>query len=204
MAHYALLDENNIVTQVLYVENQFILDENGNESEELGIAQCREGLGVPDARLVKTSYNGRIRARYAGIGYSYNEEYDGFVPPKPFPSWSLNTTTLEWEPPVPKPTHNSDNTYCLWNEETLSWVIENFPPIQITQDAFRTQLTITEKILWDSPDTASTLSQKGVLVTFKEELPLNVGESETTDILDLLVSEGVYTQERLDEIISNL
>lgn len=204
MAHYALLDENNIVKQVLYVDNQFTLDENGNESEELGIAQCREGLNIPDARLVKTSFTGSIRVRYAATGYSYNEEHDAFIPPKPYSSWTLNLETLEWNPPIPEPTDNPDNTYYLWNEDTISWVIENLPPSQITQDAFRTQLTITERILWDSPDTASTLSQKGVVVTFKEELPLNVGESETTDILDLLVSEGVYTQERLDEIISNL
>lgn len=204
MAHFAELDENNIVKQVLYVDNQHILDENGNESEELGIAQCKEGLNNPNAKLVRTSYNGNIRNRYAAIGFIYNEELDAFLPSQPFPSWILNKQTYEWEAPISMPQTQLENGFYVWNEENQNWEIKviEVPPKQITSESFRSQLTLTEKLLWDSPDTASTPSQKAVITTFKTELPLTVGEETTTELLDLLVSEGVFTQQRLDEILS--
>lgn len=204
MAHYALLDENNIVKQVLYVDNQHTLDENGNESEELGIAQCKEGLNNPNAKLIKTSYSNNIRVRYAGIGYIYDENHDAFIPPKPYSSWSLDTTTFEWNPPVAMPSNTPENGFYIWNEDSQNWIVESFPPKEIAVESFRSQLTISEKLLWDSPDTANTPSQKAIITTFKNELPLTEGTPELTELLDLLVSEGVFTQQRLDEIISNL
>tara|TARA_B100000003_G_C10936410_1_gene373491 strand:- start:3765 stop:4178 length:414 start_codon:yes stop_codon:yes gene_type:complete len=135
MAHFALLDDNNVVLNVLYVDNNDMLDGEGNESEALGIAQCRKGLGKPNARLVKTSFSGSIRHRYAGIGFTYDEERDVFLTPKEWPSWVLNTTTLCWEAPteVPELTEEQRNvgSYYAWNEETTSWdFVDMTPPAE--------------------------------------------------------------------------
>jgi hypothetical protein len=124
MAHYAQLDENNIVTQVIVVSNDDCTDENGNENEEIGIAVCKQLLGA-DTNWKKTSYNNNIRVRYAGIGYSYNAELDAFISPQPFPSWTLNTETADWDPPVTCPelteAQVSTHSYYSWNEETGDW-----------------------------------------------------------------------------------
>jgi len=116
MAHFAELDGNNIVTRVIVVGNQDILDANGNESEAVGIAFCQNLLG---GIWKQTSYNGNFRKNYAGIGYTYREDIDAFVPPQPYPSWILNTDTARWEAPVPYPT---DGKYYYWDEATTSWV----------------------------------------------------------------------------------
>lgn len=118
MAHFAQL-ENNIVKQVIVVSNQDILDENGQESEEKGIAFCSNLLG---GTWKQTSYNGKIRKNYAGIGYTYDEGRDAFIPPKPFNSWLLDEDTCQWKSPTPYP--NDDKIYT-WDEETTSWVEVN-------------------------------------------------------------------------------
>jgi hypothetical protein len=115
MAHFCRL-ENNVVTQVIVVSNQDILDENGQESEQKGIDFCSNLLG---GTWKQTSYNARIRKNYAGIGYTYDETLDAFVPPKPFASWTLNNETAQWEAPTPYP--NDEKRYT-WDEETTSWV----------------------------------------------------------------------------------
>ena len=114
MAHFAKL-ENNVVKQVIVVSNQDILDEQGQESEEKGIAFCSNLLG---GTWIKTSYNGKIRKNYAGIGYTYDEGRDAFIPPKPFALWLLDETTCQWKAPVAMPT---DDKRYNWNEETKSW-----------------------------------------------------------------------------------
>lgn len=114
MAHFAKL-ENNVVTQVIVVSNQDILDEQGQESEEKGIAFCSNLLG---GTWKQTSYNGNIRKNYAGIGYTYDEGRDAFIPPKPYNSWLLDETTCQWKAPVDYPT---DGKRYTWNEETTSW-----------------------------------------------------------------------------------
>ena len=114
MAHFAKL-ENNVVTQVIVVSNQDILDEQGQESEEKGIAFCSNLLG---GTWKQTSYNGKIRKNYAGIGYTYDEGRDAFIPPKPFNSWLLDETICQWKAPVDYPT---DGKHYTWNEETTSW-----------------------------------------------------------------------------------
>jgi hypothetical protein len=202
MAHYAILDDNNKVTNVIVIDTESTLDENGIENEELGVEVCKQVCNDPYLKAVRTSYNGNIRVRYAGIGHSYNEELDAFISPQPHPSWSLNVETADWEPPVPMPQTQPENGYYAWDEDNQNWVVQEFPSKQITAEGFRSQLTLTEKLLWDSPDTASTSSQKAVIVTFKTELPLTVGDETTTELLGLLVSEGVFTQQRLDKIIS--
>jgi hypothetical protein len=116
MAHFAKLDENNVVTQVIVVGNRDTSDANGVEKEHIGAAFCERLLG---GTWKQTSYNGNMRKRYAGIGFTYNEDLDAFVPPKPYPSWTLNNTTADWDPPVPMPTE--EGKAFVWNESTGSW-----------------------------------------------------------------------------------
>lgn len=117
MAHFAQLDENNVVTQVIVVHNNELLD-NGIEREERGIAFCKSLFGK-STRWVQTSYNGNFRKNYAGIGFTYDTALDAFVPPKPFPSWVLNADIAQWEAPVPLP---SDGEVYLWDEAAGNWV----------------------------------------------------------------------------------
>ena len=129
MAHFCQLDENNIVTQVIVVDNKEIADPHtGEEDEILGIAFCKKLLG---GKWVQTSYNGSIRKRYAGIGYSYNAALDAFVAPKPFASWVLNNESADWEAPVAQPTltkkQQDDGSFYTWDEETTSWKLETRP-----------------------------------------------------------------------------
>jgi len=114
MAHFAKL-ENNVVTQVIVVSNQDILDEQGQESEQKGIDFCSNLLG---GTWKQTSYNAKIRKNYAGIGYTYDEGRDAFIAPKPFASWVLDEETCQWKAPVDMPT---DDKRYIWNEETTSW-----------------------------------------------------------------------------------
>ena len=88
MAHFAQLDENNIVTQVIVVHNNETHDENGIESELKGVQFCKSLFGA-DTKWVQTSYNGSIRHNYAGIGFTYDPVRDGFIAPQPYPSWQL-------------------------------------------------------------------------------------------------------------------
>lgn len=118
MAHFAQLDENNVVVQVIVVHNNELLDENGNESEAKGIAFCQSLLGE-DTRWIQTSYNKKFRKNYAGIGFTYDVALDAFIPAPLYPSWLLNPDTAQWEPPVPYPT---DGKRYKWDEPTLSWI----------------------------------------------------------------------------------
>jgi hypothetical protein len=121
MAHFAQLDENNVVINVTVVNNREIIDENGNESEEMGIEICKRVAGE-NTRWAQTSINHNIRGMYAGIGYTYNEENDRFYPPKPYPSWIWNEENNCWESPVPMPDPNDHFGYDYgWNEEKLEW-----------------------------------------------------------------------------------
>jgi hypothetical protein len=111
MAHYAFLDDNNIVTEVIVgVDETELID--GIEPE----AWYSEWRGQVCKR---TSYNGNIRKNYAGIGYSYDPERDAFIPPKPFDSWLLDEETCQWQAPVSQP---EDDIYYTWDEQSLSWV----------------------------------------------------------------------------------
>ena len=118
MAHFAKLNENNMVVDVNVVHNNELLDENGQESEAKGIEFLISWSGGYN-KWKQTSYNGNIRKNYAGIGYTYDSVRDAFIPPKPFSSWSLNETTCLWESPTPMPT---DGKRYGWDEATTSWV----------------------------------------------------------------------------------
>jgi hypothetical protein len=123
MAHFAQLDENNVVTQVIVVGNNELLDANGQEREELGVAFCQKLFG---GNWKQTSYNHSMRKRYAGIGYSYNADLDAFVPPKPYASWTLNSESASWDPPTPMPT--TEGKMYSWDEATTSWVEHETAP----------------------------------------------------------------------------
>jgi hypothetical protein len=109
MAHYAFLDENNIVTQVIVGRNEDEVVDGISDWE----AHYAEVMGQ---RCVRTSYNHNIRKQYAGIGFTYNETDDVFVSPQPFPSWTLDENH-DWQPPVARP---AEGMYA-WNEESMQW-----------------------------------------------------------------------------------
>jgi len=120
MAHFARLDENNTVIHVSVVDNENLL-KDGVEDEQTGIDYL---IGVHGGGTWKqTSYNNNIRKNYAGIGYTYDEIRDAFIPPQPYPSWLLNEETCLWESPVPYPEETEGNPVMYtWDEETVSWV----------------------------------------------------------------------------------
>lgn len=119
MAHFAKLDENNVVIQVLVVNNIYLLDDNGIEQEQLGISWLIN-WSRGHSNWKQTSYNNNFRKNYAGIGYRYDPDKDAFIPPKFFASWILNEDTCQWEPPIPKP-----GELYIWNEATETWVQNN-------------------------------------------------------------------------------
>lgn len=116
MAHFAQIDNDLKVTQVIVVNNNVLLDEFGVEQEILGRQFCTQLLG---GNWIQTSYNGNIRKNFAGIGFSYDSSRDAFIAPKPYNSWVLNEDTCRWEPPVPYP---DDGKMYSWDEDTESWV----------------------------------------------------------------------------------
>jgi hypothetical protein len=115
MAHYAFLDDNNVVTEVIV----------GIEETELieGI-DTETWYGNFRGQICKrTSYNGNIRKNYASIGFVYDFDRDAFIAPQPFDSWILNEETCQWEPPIPYP---DDGFTYNWNEEELDWELADF------------------------------------------------------------------------------
>ena len=133
MASFAKIGLNNKVIEVLSVHNNELLDSNGVEQENIGIDFLTKLTGW--AIWKQTSYNTNagvhnnggtpLRKNHAGIGYTYDEDRDAFIPIKPYNSWVLNETTCLWEAPVIKPEltqEQIDNeNYYSWNEETTTW-----------------------------------------------------------------------------------
>ena len=114
MAHFAKLDNNNIVLEINVVDNS-VLDLVTEEAS--GIAFLTEWSGGY-SNWKQTSYNGNIRKNYAGIGFKYDEERDAFIPLKPYSSWTLNEETCQWQAPTSMPT---DDKIYTWNESKLKW-----------------------------------------------------------------------------------
>ena len=108
MAHYAFIDADNVVTEVIVGVDETELIENIDPEVWYGNFRGQQ--------CVRTSYNGNIRKQYAGIGYTYDDVRDEFVQPQPFESWTLDENN-DWQPPTPKP----DGDY-YWNEETQTWL----------------------------------------------------------------------------------
>ena len=129
MAHFAKLGLNNKVIEVQSVHNNELLDSNGVEQEVNGIDFLTKLTGW--AIWKQTSYNTHggvhsfggtpLRKNHAGIGYTYDEDRDAFIPKKPFNSWILNETTCLWEAPIALP--DTENRYT-WNEETTTWDLD--------------------------------------------------------------------------------
>jgi hypothetical protein len=112
MAHYAFLDENNIVTEVIVGIDETELIEG--KDPETWYGEFRKQV------CKRTSYNGNYRKNYAGIGFTYDEGFDAFIPPKPYPSWILDEDIYQWKAPTDYP---EDDSVYSWNEEALSWTI---------------------------------------------------------------------------------
>ena len=110
MAHYAFLDENNIVTEVIVGKDETELIEGLTPEEWYG--------NFRNQKCVRTSYHGNIRKNYASIGMVYDPVRDAFYMPQPFPSWILNEDTCKWEPPVPMPI---EWEFPQWDETTKTW-----------------------------------------------------------------------------------
>ena len=127
MAHFAQLDSNNVVTQVIVVSNDDASDSNGTETESIGVAFCQKLLGA-DTNWKQTSYNGNLRGNYAGIGYTYMENVatlgvgstDVFISQQPYASWTISTSAAQWEAPITQPTLTDDQiaagSYYEWDE----------------------------------------------------------------------------------------
>jgi len=111
MAHYAFLDTDNLVTEVIVGIDETELIEG--KDPETWYGEFRGQV------CKRTSYNGNTRKNYAGIGFTYDEGRDAFIPPKPYPSWLLNEDTCQWEAPIPYP---DDNLIYEWDESVLNWV----------------------------------------------------------------------------------
>ena len=111
MAHFAKLDENNIVTQVIVVSNDIAT------SESAGITFINNLYGTRDT-WKQTSYNNKMRKNYAGVGFTYDASKDAFIPPKPYASWTLNEDTCQWVSPVDYP---NDGKFYDWDESSTNW-----------------------------------------------------------------------------------
>jgi len=117
MAHFAKIGLNNIVTEVLVVANRETMDSTGVEHESIGVEFLKTLTG--HATWVQTSYNGNIRKNYAGVGYTYDSQRDAFIPPQPYPSWTLVEETCNWTAPVFYP---ADGKMYKWDEATTNWI----------------------------------------------------------------------------------
>ena len=140
MAHFAQLDSNNVVTNVIVISNDDITDINGNEAESIGVAFCQKLVGS-DTNWKQTSYNGKMRGNYAGIGYTYMSNVatlgvgstDVFISQQPYASWSIGVGTAQWYAPIPEPALTDDQiasmSYYTWDESayqadnTTGWVL---------------------------------------------------------------------------------
>jgi hypothetical protein len=121
MAHYAFLDENNVVTEVIVGIDED--DDSIDWEAHYGAIRGQTCLRTSYNTTNGTHVNGGVpfRKNFAGIGYTYDPERDAFIPPKYYASWVLNEDTAQWEPPIPLPERGNPPKQFMWDEETLSW-----------------------------------------------------------------------------------
>lgn len=123
MAHFAEIDNNYQVIRVLKVDNLKCVDAEGNEHEEVGVEFLKSLYGEK-TNWVQTSYTEKKRRMFAGKGYIYLPEQDIFVPPSPWPSWTLNRSAGKWVAPSPEPEHNEERESTRWSEDEQKWYVE--------------------------------------------------------------------------------
>lgn len=126
MAHYALLDKNNIVVQVITGIDESVIQVEPDGTEIGGSSEAWENFYASrpwfeGLTCKRTSYNKSIRANYAGIGYKYDRDFDVFIPPKPYDSWKLNYETYQWEAPIPMPDFE-EGYIRKWSEINKEWI----------------------------------------------------------------------------------
>jgi hypothetical protein len=119
MAHFARLDQNNVIQEIIVVNNDVVNNLSFPESEPIGVKFCQELFGS-DTNWKQTSYSGDFRKNYAAIGSVYDSATDIFINPQPYHSWTLNKFTMQWEPPIPYP---SEGGPYVWNENEKNWFL---------------------------------------------------------------------------------
>ena len=124
MAHFAKINSDNIVTEVIVINNDVIKDSSGNEQESLGVAFCAEiyGSGI----YKQTSYNSNMRKNMATVGSTYDSNRDAFIRPKIYSSWVLDESTCRWKPPVDNPSDSEavgGNVLYQWDESVTNWKV---------------------------------------------------------------------------------
>lgn len=132
MAHYALINKDNIVVQVITGVDENVIQTDLDGTQVGGSSEAWEQFYASQPQFAgltckRTSYNGNIRANYAGIGYRYDFDFNVFIPPQPYPSWKLNYTTFHWEPPIPRP-EDTDTYLWKWSEINQEWIQVALPP----------------------------------------------------------------------------
>lgn len=126
MAHYALINSNNIVVQVITGVDENVIQIDLDNTEVGGSSEAWEQFyssrpWFEGLTCKRTSYNKNIRANYAGIGYTYDQDFDVFIAPRPYPSWKLNYTTYQWEAPVAMP-EEIEGSFWKWSEVNKEWI----------------------------------------------------------------------------------
>lgn len=122
MAHFAELDENNVVLRVCVIENAVIRGLTGEEEEDLGVEFFRNLHGNETAVWKQCSYNHNMRGRFPDKGWTYNETDDKFYPVKPYPSWVWNDEAYRWDSPLGTPFEDNNDERTTWDEDSQSWV----------------------------------------------------------------------------------
>jgi hypothetical protein len=118
MAHYAKIDNNNIVIKVIVIDEETV--NSGVFGDPLSWIQTSFNTYGGEHSLDGTP----LRKNYAGAGYTYDKDRDAFIPPKPYPSWILDEDTCQWDAPVPKPAPREDGKIHIWDEDIVNWVVD--------------------------------------------------------------------------------
>lgn len=139
MANFAQLDENNYVIRVVKIDDSFLIGNDDIENEQLGVSKCKEIYGQEtvwkktiedNITSIKPLGNTDKIIHFANIGYQYNEEIDGFIPPQPYPSFIFNKDTMSWESTIPIPSLSEEEeslgAWYDWQEKTNEWILK-FP-----------------------------------------------------------------------------
>ena len=154
MAHFAKVDENNLVTEVIVIDNSVVDPNNtGNDNESLGQAYIADVLGL-EGNYQQCSYNNNIRGHYAGIGYTWDEQHDEFMPPQPFASWTYNFDDHEWKAPITHPLAHIPEDSTEQPEELTSKPDNEVWTYQWNEEAYQADNTTGWELnlVWSSED----------------------------------------------------